>query len=177
MNINVHIPAAYPHITANNVTSHHTPRMTCCTRHWSCLLLGCTLHGRVVDGHIQQYLYGLVVQRSLTVLRHSMIYYVMCGCRIVFAIFSDSGVQDMTCYKCTEEAGSRRDIIDTRRRHQWWFPRRIFVARVYTGRRQRCPVSIDLYIKWYMLRKARKSFFCQPWFGDPPQTKELIAPL
>ena len=69
MNINVHIPAAYPHITANNVTSHHTPRMTCCTRHWSCLLLGCTLHGRVVDGHIQQYLYGLVVQRSLTVLR------------------------------------------------------------------------------------------------------------
>ena len=41
---------AYPHM-ANNVTSHHTPRTTYYTWYCSGLLLGCTLHGRVFNGH------------------------------------------------------------------------------------------------------------------------------
>ena len=75
----------------------------------------------MVDGHIQQYLYGLVVQRSLTVLRPSQAFHDMLRNMWVSKSvrdFSDSGVQDMTLYKCTEEAGSRRGIVDSRRRHQ-----------------------------------------------------------
>ena len=84
--------------------------MTYCTRHWSRLLLGYTLHGRVVDGHIQPYLHGLVVQRSRTVLQPSQAFHdILRNVWVSNSVrdYSDGDVQDMTLYKCTEEAGSR----------------------------------------------------------------------
>ena len=50
--------------------------------------------------------------------RHSMMYDVICGCRTVFAIFSIVAYRIYMSIVYTEEAGSRRGIIDTRHRHQ-----------------------------------------------------------
>ena len=50
----------YPHIKANNVTSHHTHILYLALFYHSGLLLGYTLHGRVVNGHTA----GLTCTRS-----------------------------------------------------------------------------------------------------------------
>ena len=55
-----------------------------------------------------------------------------------------------------------------------WFPRRVFFARVYTGKCRRCPVSIDLYAKE---GKKELVLFRPPKLGDPLHTRELITPL
>ena len=94
-------------------------------------------------------------------------------CQILLARFPI--VTYRTCIHvivCTIEAGRRKGILDTRRRG--WFPWRIFVARVYKGRCQRCPVSINLYAT-----EGNKEpfFFHPPKLGDPPHTRELIDPL
>ena len=99
---------AYPHIKANNAISHEIPRMTYYTSYCSGLLLGCALHGRVVNGHI--ILTCNVVQRGLTVLRRSQAFRdVMCECQILYAFFA------AVAYRTCTEARSRRGIIDTRR--------------------------------------------------------------
>ena len=69
--------------------------------------------------------------------------------------FCDSGVRDMPmCVQKKQVAGevslTPGPVISG------WFPRRICVARVYTGRCRRSPaVAIDLSAR----RKARRSFF------------------
>ena len=78
------------------------------------------LHGGVVNGHTVLTC-TLVVQRSLTVLRPSQaLHDPILGevSNTVFAIFPI--VAYRTCiYVVCIEAGRRRGIIDTRRRHQW----------------------------------------------------------
>ena len=135
---------------------------------WYCsgLLLGCTLNGRVVDGY-EIYLHVLVVQRSLTVLRPSQAFHhVICGCRIMFAIFPT------VAYRTCTEAGSRRGVNDTRRRHQLLVS--LMDCRCKGIHRcGRYSVSLD-----HMLRKARGNLHLYPpKLGDPPPTSELLALL
>ena len=65
-----------PSYQGNDATSHHTPRTRYYTWYCSGLLLGCTLHRRVVIGHTAVLMiHVLVVQRSLTVLRPSQAFH------------------------------------------------------------------------------------------------------
>ena len=130
------------------------PRMiaTCYTWYCSALLLGCTLCMVVWLTGIQYLsdIHVLAFQRSLTVVRPSQaLHDATCEGRIMFVFFSTVSYRT-----CTEQAGSRRGITDTRRFHPMmsgWFPSRIVVARVYTG------VEDARYLSIHMPRKARRN--------------------
>ena len=106
-----------------------------------------------------QYLHVLPVQRSLARLRPSQAFHdIVCKCRIMLAIFPI--ILAYRTRHCTEEAGSRRGIIDTRRRHQWFVSLRDFHCKgIHTY------VGVDLYRSKYMLRQEITSFFfsAQAW--------------
>ena len=132
------------------------------------LLLGCILHGRVVNGHIYTILI-LGVQRSLTVLRPSQAFHdVIWECRILFAVFPTVAYST-----CAQAGSSRRGIIDARRRHQWLVSLRDFRCKGIS-RCGRCPASIDQYAEE---GKKEPNFFHPPKLDDPPPTSELMAPL
>ena len=101
------------------------------TWHCSVLVLGCTLHDCVANGHIQN-LHLLVVQRSSTVLQPSQAFHdATCECRILIVLRRSHAFHDVTCeyrilfvifqtvaYRTRTESGSRRGVDGTRSRHQ-----------------------------------------------------------
>ena len=66
---------AYPHIKSNNATSRNIPSTTYYTWYGYGLLLGCTVHDRVVNEHKMLNSHALAVQRSLIVLRPSQAFH------------------------------------------------------------------------------------------------------
>ena len=80
-----HAEEAYPHIKANNVTSHDNPRTTYYTWYSSVV---CCLAAHLMVVSLHQYLHVLVLHRSLAVLRPSQVFHdILCDRRIMFAIF------------------------------------------------------------------------------------------
>ena len=74
------------------------------------------------------------------------------------------------------EGGSRRRMIDTRRRHHLLVSLKDFRCKGIHNRCRRCPVSIDLST-CYKEGKKRLSSYRPRLCNHPPSTSERTAPL
>ena len=105
-----------------------------------CLVVETVMHDRVVNGHKILHSHALAVHRSIIVVRPTQAFHdEVCECRLVLAIFAT------VVYRTCAEAGSRRGVFDTTRRHQLLVSLKDFGCKGihWCGR---CPVSMGLSI-------------------------------